>query len=294
MPGRARLAVVGITLSGTLAAACGGGTDAASPATAPATSVGVIEPTTTAATAPPRESTSTTTPRWVVGANPLPLRPDGFGQVLPTPPELVDRRLPTVDRLPPPASGGFESSVSPVDDGVRQRMGGTWQEGCPVGLEELRYVTVSFRGFDGAAHTGELVVHADEADAVVGVFQQLFDAGFPIEEMRLVTDADLSAPPTGDGNNTAAFVCRVVRGGTRFSAHASGLAIDVNPFHNPYVRDDLVLPELASAYVDRSNARPGMLLDGEVAVRAFEAIGWAWGGRWDDPVDTMHFSATGT
>ena len=111
--------------------------------------------------------------------------------------------------------------------------------------------------------------------------------------MRIITTADLEAPATGDGNNTASFVCRPIRGGTRFSAHASGLAIDLNPFHNPYIRDAVVLPELASAYVDRTNVRPGMLLDGEVAVRAFEAIGWTWGGRWDDPVDTMHFSATG-
>ena len=114
-------------------------------------------------------------------------------------------------------------------------MGGTWQEGCPVGLDGLRYVTVSFRGFDGGAHTGELVVNADEAGDVVEAFRQLFDAGFPIEEMRLVTDADLAAPATGDGNNTAAFVCRAVRGGSRFSAHAYGLAIDLNPFQNPYI-----------------------------------------------------------
>jgi hypothetical protein len=185
--------------------------------------------------------------------------------------------------------------VSPVTAEIRARMGGTYAEGCPVPLEDLRYVTVSFRGFDGEAHTGELVVHADEAEDIVGVFRQLFEAGFPIEEMRLATDADLAAPPTGDGNTTAAFVCRAVRGGTRFSAHASGLAIDVNPFQNPYVRGDgLVLPELASAYTDRSNVRPGMILDGGVVVRAFEAIGWHWGGRWDDPRDIMHFSATGT
>jgi hypothetical protein len=275
--------------------ACGDGDGVAAPAssTSSTSTSAASGPTSTSTTAAVVTTTTTTAPVWVVGANPLPLRPDGFGEVQPTPAVLVDRRLPTVDRLPPPVSGGFESTIAPITDEVRARMGGTWQEGCPVELEDLRYVTVSFRGFDGAAHTGELVLHADVAGDVVEVFRRLFDAGFPLEEMRLVTDADLAAPPTGDGNNTAAFVCRVVRGGTRFSAHASGLAIDVNPFHNPYRRDDLVLPELASAYLDRSNVRPGMLLDGDVAVRAFEAIGWTWGGRWDDPLDTMHFSATG-
>ena len=128
---------------------------------------------------------------------------------------------------------------------------------------------------------------------IVGVFRRLFDARFAIEEMRSVTGADLDAPPTGDGNNTAAFACRPARGSTRPSAHAEGLALDLNPFQNPYKRGDLVLPELASAYLDRTNRRPGMLYDGEVAVKAFASIGWSWGGRWTNPLDTMHFTATG-
>jgi hypothetical protein len=238
-------------------------------------------------------ATTTTVVPWSVGATPLPLRPDGFGQVQPTPAVLVDRRLPTRDLLPPPASGAFESTISPITEETRSRMGGTWHEGCPVGLADLRHVTVSFVGFDGELHTGELVVAATEAEGVVSVFERLFEAGFPLEEVRLVTDADLTAPPTGDGNVTAAFVCRAVRGGTRFSAHAYGLAVDVNPFQNPYRRGDLVLPELASAYLDRAQLRPGMIVEGDVVVEAFAAIGWTWGGRWEEPSDTMHFSATG-
>jgi hypothetical protein len=128
---------------------------------------------------------------------------------------------------------------------------------------------------------------------VVRIFRTLFTRGFPLEEMRLPTTADLTAKPTGDGNNTAGFVCRAARGQTRFSAHAYGLAIDVNPFHNPYVKDDLVLPELASAYVDRSWVRPGMLLPRSAAVRAFTDAGWTWGGTFRRPKDYQHFSLTG-
>jgi hypothetical protein len=230
---------------------------------------------------------------WRVGARPLPLRPDGFGRVLPTPPELVRRRLPTVDRLPPPAGGRFRSTVAPVSAAVRRRMGAAWRPGCPVGLAELRYLTVSFRGFDGRPHTGELVVHRRVAAQVVSVFARLYRAGFPIEEMRLVTGADLAAHPTGDGNNTAAFVCRAARRQTRWSAHAYGLAVDVNPFQNPYRRGDLVLPELASAYLDRGHRRPGMVRAGDVVTTAFAGIGWTWGGTWRSPTDHMHFSATG-
>ena len=227
----------------------------------------------------------------MVGANPLPRRPDGFGAVLPTPAVLADRALPSTDRLPPPASGTFESTIGTVPAEVLARS--TWQPACPVGAGELRYLTMSFRGFDGRAHTGEMVVHADVAATVVAVFRKLFAAGFPIEEMRVVGAAELSLPPTGDGNNTSAFVCRPARGQTRWSAHASGLAIDLNPFQNPYVRGDLVLPELTSAYLARDRVRPGMVRGGGPAVAAFEAAGWTWGGRWSNPRDLMHFSATG-
>jgi hypothetical protein len=232
-------------------------------------------------------------PVWRVGARPLPLRPDGFGEVGPTPAALRVRRLPTLDRLPPPPGGRFRSSVRPISPAVRARMGTTWRPGCPVGLADLRYVTVSFRGFDGRPHTGELVVHERVAVGVVAAFARLYRARFPIEEMRLVTGADLEARPTGDGNNTAAFVCRAARKQTRWSAHAYGLAVDVNPFQNPYRRGDLVLPELAGAYLDRADRRPGMIRPGDPVTAAFADLGWTWGGTWRSPRDFMHFSATG-
>jgi hypothetical protein len=230
---------------------------------------------------------------WHVGADPLPLRPDGFGRVLPTPPELRLRRMPTVDVLPPPTAPGFRADVSPVSAEVRRRMGRSWTPRCPVRLDDLRYVTLTFWGFDRRPHTGELVVNEDAARDLVSVFRRLYRARYPIEQMRLVTTADLVAPPTGDGNNTAAMVCRPVRGGPGWSAHAYGLAVDVNPFLNPYRDDDLVLPELASAYLDRGWRRPGMIRPGGVVVDAFAAVGWTWGGTFDSVTDYMHFSATG-
>jgi hypothetical protein len=226
-----------------------------------------------------------------VGATPLPLRPDGYGQILPTPPELQNRALPTADHLPPPRDEKYTATVAPVPADVLARS--TWQPSCPVAAGDLRYLTMSFWGYDGRAHTGEMIVNARVADGVTRVFGHLYDARFPLEEMRVVAAAELTAPPTGDGNNTAAFVCRSATGQTRWSAHAYGLAIDVNPFCNPYIRGGLVLPELASSYVDRTNVRPGMIVPGDVVVRSFAAIGWTWGAEWTTPKDIQHFSATG-
>ena len=208
-----------------------------------------------------------------------------------TPPALVDRQLPTVDGLAPPKSGSFESTISPVPPQVLARS--TWRPGCPVPASTLRYLTMSFHGFDGRVHTGEMLVNADVAQTVVSIFEQLFAADFPIEEMRVTAAPELNLPPTGDGNNTNAFVCRKIANQDNWSAHAYGLAIDLNPFHNPYILGDLVVPELASSYLERNRVRPGMALAGTPAVTAFEAAGWTWGGRWSAPVDFMHFSATG-
>lgn len=221
------------------------------------------------------------------------LEPDEDGRIppQPTPPELVDRRIVTTDLLPPPDDGTFASSIAPVPDAVLERS--TWNSDCPVTRDDLRYLTVSFYGFDGGVHTGELLVHADVAEDVVGAFREIHAARFPIEEMRVVSQADLDAPPTGDGNNTTAFVCRAVRGATSWSEHAYGKAVDVNPFHNPYERDGIVLPELATAYTDRDHVRPGMLFASGPVVAAFTGVGWGWGGSWTSHTDPMHFSVSG-
>lgn len=256
------------------------------------TSTTVPSTATVPATTLPATTTSTTGPAWEVGAEPLPLRPDGLGEIRPTPEPLRVRELPTRDLLPPPTDGAYHSTVEPLDAATIERMGRTWTDGCPVALGDLRRVELTFWGFDGEHHTGELVVHRDVADDVAWAFGELHAARFPLEQVAIVTPDDLDAPPTGDGNTTAAFVCRPVRGGTTTSAHASGLAIDVNPFTNPYVRGDVVIPERASAYLDRTWDRPGMIHEGDVVTAAFDSIGWSWGGRWDEP-DLMHFSATG-
>jgi hypothetical protein len=286
-----------------LAAGCGSAEPVAAPDTStgpaasptaislgPVPAPGRVDPSSPSPTA---TGAAPTTTGWVLGARPLPQNPDGSVPPQETPPQLRDRRLPTVDLLPPPADGRFDATIDPVTPDIRHRIGSSWSPGCPVPLEELRYLTLTFWGFDKRAHTGELVVHAAIAEEVVEVFRELFNARFPIEEMRLVTTADLQAAPTGDGNNTAAFVCRAARGSTKYSEHAYGLAIDVNPFQNPYIRGETVLPELARSYTDRTVLRAGMLVEGSPAVTAFTRRGWEWGGTWRSVKDPMHFSTNG-
>ena len=280
-----------------IALLAGCGSSAASPPPTPTTPAKPTAAASTAATATKPSATktpdangATPAPSWL-GTRVLPIGPDGFGIANETPAELRNRRIITTDVLPPPTGGRFASRITAVPKAVVARS--TWSSACPVKLSDLRYATASFVGFDGRAHTGELLLNRAVADDVVGVFRTLFAAGWPIEEMRITSPAELTAPPTGDGNNSSAFACRPVRGATVWSQHAYGLAVDVNPFQNPYVKGSTVLPELAKSYTDRGRGRPGMNIPNSAPVRAFHSIGWGWGGEYTSKKDWMHFSATG-
>ena len=162
-----------------------------------------------------------------------------------------------------------------------------------MGVDDLRYLTISHFGFDGDIHTGEMIVNTSVAEEVVEVFRKAYETRFPIEQMRVITAEEVDDHPTGDWNDTTSFVCRPAVGSTSWSQHAYGLAIDLNPFHNPYLKGDLVIPELASAYTDRDTVRPGMIFAGDTVTGAFAGIGWVWGGEWNTLKDWMHFSLTG-
>ncbi len=249
-----------------------------------------IAPTESRSPEPARVGNATAAPSWL-GTRVLPVGPQGTAAARQTPPELRNRSIITADELPPPADGRFHATVQAVPADVLARS--SWTKNCPVAASDLRYLTVVFRGFDGRAHTGELLANARVADDLVTVFKRLFAADFPIERMRISSAAALNAPSTGDGNTTEVFACRPVRGKKGWSQHAYGLAVDLNPFQNPYRKGEVVLPELATSYLDRADARPGMAQPREEAVRAFAAIGWGWGGDYRSLKDYMHFSATG-
>jgi hypothetical protein len=170
----------------------------------------------------------------------------------------------------------------------------SWRAGCPVALEELRYLQLSYWGFDDAAHVGELVVAASAVETMRAVFSRLYAQRFPIRQMRLVDDYGGDDFASIEADNTSAFNCRQATGSGNWSMHALGLAIDINPLENPYVYSNGTSDHLASGpYLDRSPARAGMAVEGGVLVGAFDAQGWGWGGRWDAPIDYQHFSSNG-
>ncbi|GGM53233.1 hypothetical protein GCM10012275_25280 [Longimycelium tulufanense] len=171
-----------------------------------------------------------------------------------------------------------------------KQLGATWREGCPVPPEDLRMIVMTHVGMDGRAHLGRMVVHQDRVRPVIEVFADLYRMRFPIEKMRTVDNYDNADDELSmRDNNTSAFNCRGIPGTGRWSYHAYGRAIDVNPKINPYLDENGVQPANGGPWLDRSRRDPGMLHDGEPPVLAFTDRGWTWGGHWTDPIDYQHF-----
>ena len=190
----------------------------------------------------------------------------------------------------------YDASVRRIGPELARRMRRSHDpDRCPVPLDRLRHLTVSHVDLEGRARTGEIVVHRDHAVDLVGVFRELYDAGFPIRRMRLVDAYGGDDDRSMAADNTSGYNCRRVAGTQGWSRHAFGAAVDINPRENPYVTDDGVRPPSGRRFARVSRApgaavAPGVVRRGDVVTRAFERIGWTWGGTWSQP-DYQHFTA---
>ena len=171
--------------------------------------------------------------------------------------------------------------------------GVSWHKGCPVPLRDLRLLRVPYWDFDGELRHGRLVVNERQDGKVLRAFHRIYDAKFRIRRMRLIEAYGGSDDRSMDANNTSGFNCRTVAGTNRWSEHAYGRAVDINPVQNPFVRGGTVEPEAGRRYLDRSNVRRGMIVRPSPVIRAFTAVEWSWGGDWQSSKDYMHVSRTG-
>src|SRR4051794_21985935 len=192
------------------------------------------------------------------------------------------------------AARRFRFDARKLPPRIRRRVTGvSWHRGCPVPRGRLRYLRTTHYGFDRRVHNGEMIVNRSAVRPLRRVFASLWRSRFPIRRMRLVDRYGGSDYRSIEADNTSAFNCRPVTGGSRWSEHAYGRAVDVNPIENPYVANGRTSHPASRRYLDRSRHRRGMAFRGGALVRAFRRAGWGWGGSWSNPTDYQHFSATG-
>ena len=200
---------------------------------------------------------------------------------------------------PPDRAAGeprFQADTKRITGKVRKKItGSSWHRGCPVPRLNLRLIRATHWDFQRDVERGALIVHKKEKREMVKALRSLFDARFRIRKIDLIDRYGADDHRSMNADNTSAINCRFVAGTRRWSMHAYGRAIDINPIENPYVSGAHVSPSAGAPFADRTRDAEGMIHAGDAVVRAFERrAGWEWGGAWPGGTrDYQHFSSNG-
>lgn len=170
------------------------------------------------------------------------------------------------------------------------------EETLVVSYEDLRYLNVLYYNFDGKAVTGELICNKGIAQDLMEIFYELYLNEYQIEKISLIDEYHGDDTASMLDNNTSCFNYRPVEGSSSLSKHALGLAIDINPFYNPYVvfnKDGsgktYISPEGSEIYADRSQNFPYKIDENDLCYKLFISHGFIWGGNWNSSKDYQHF-----
>lgn len=163
-----------------------------------------------------------------------------------------------------------------------------------ISYADLRYVHIIHYDFDGNLAEGELICHNSIAEDLVEIFYDLYASEYQIEKVTLIENYNGDDTASMADNNTSCFNYRVVDGTKSLSKHALGLAIDINPLYNPYIRYDkkggqTVSPVEGEAYADRTVSFPYKIDPDDLSYRLFTEHGFTWGGNWNSSKDYQHF-----
>ncbi len=162
-------------------------------------------------------------------------------------------------------------------------------ENAKISLSGLRMVRVTYCGFDGAAHEGQLICDKELAAELMLIFSELAKAAYPIERIALSSEFGGDDDRLMAGNITSCFNYRTVANTDTLSLHALGRAVDINPLYNPYIQNGVILPPEGKSYADRSLCFPHKIGHEDECFKIFTKYGWKWGGDWTDDVDYQHF-----
>ena len=184
--------------------------------------------------------------------------------------------------------------ITEITDEIFQRIyGKSFKEDCTVPREDLRYLHVLHVDLDGNVHEGEMIVNYHIAEDVLDIFRQLYEAGYPIERMRLVDEYNAEDEASMEDNNSSAFNFRFISHTTRVSKHGLGLAVDINPLYNPYTKvvdgERIIEPITGEPYLDRDADFPYKIDENDLCYKLFIEHGFEWGGAWEDRKDYQHF-----
>jgi hypothetical protein len=166
---------------------------------------------------------------------------------------------------------------------------------CPLEiLKQQVAVEVKYVGYDGSPESGIIEVNEAVASDVRAFFEQALLLDFPIEKVAPASSSpyEWNDDRLMEANVSSGFNYRLIAGTDTPSLHGKGLAFDVNPRQNPYIRykdgQEIVAPKGALWQPEQ----PGTLSAEHPLVLFMIERGWEWGGSWtaeSGRIDYQHF-----
>jgi len=198
------------------------------------------------------------------------------------------------------AEGFFYEPITPeIEERIRGISYPEDDSDIAISLDDLSYVGVLYNDFEGNIQKGELICNDSIALDLVEIFEELYRNNYQFEEISLIDKYDGDDTLSMEHNNTSCFNYRIVDGTDHLSKHAYGLAIDINPFYNPYVvfnkdgsGETYISPTGSEAYADRSKDFPYKIDENDLCYKLFKEHGFTWGGNWNSCKDYQHFQKT--
>lgn len=184
--------------------------------------------------------------------------------------------------------------ISEIDPQTFSRMKGkSYKADCTLSLSELRHLHLLHWNLKGEETEGELICNKKIAGILLEIFKELYSAKYKIEKIRLVDEYDADDERSMADNNSSCFNFRFISHTTTVSKHGAGLAVDINPLYNPYIKKVNgrvnIEPANSAAYVDRSKNFPCKIDHDDLAYKLFTEKGFDWGGDWTGVKDYQHF-----
>ena len=196
-------------------------------------------------------------------------------------------------------------TCQPLTEQLLHRINGlSYHDNDHISPLELRYLRIPYIDFYQETKLGEMICNYRIASALLDIFHTLYENQYPIERIQLVDDFQADDDLCCQYNNTSCFNYRTIAGTDTLSRHAFGMAVDVNPFYNPYVTfidnpakdangnngiSIRVSPPGSLEYADRTKDFPHKLGSGDLCYELFISKGFTWGGDWTHCKDYQHF-----
>lgn len=153
-------------------------------------------------------------------------------------------------------------------------------------LKQLRLIDVKYYSTDGKIHAGQVLTNKKLVNDLVHLFEFMLQEHFPIAQVIPIVKYNWNDNLSMQANNSSSFCYRDVS----FSKHASGMAIDINPYFNPV--------RWKAPYLHRHSKPAGAVYNPKVVgtfrnshpvVLEFQKYGFRWGHSFKRNFDDHHF-----